>query len=162
MTKQEIIEREQASGLLCMAVRGMFFTAYNGSAQAVSRITGYKIKRTLYSTAALPCCYTGFPVSSIEKVIALLEQNGGKVVSRETNYLEIAGIDTTFDRTLLDTYPVTAAKKNGSAAISLASPSAADPATALLEKVRSFNISAHTPLEAMNFLQTLQTEYCTR
>lgn len=161
MTKQEIIEREQTSGLLCMAVRGMFFTAYNGSAQAVSRITGYKIKRTLYSTATLPCCYTGFPVGSIEKVIALLVQNGGKVIIRETNYLEIEGIDTTFDKTLLDTYPIVAAKKNVTAAISLVS-SAANPATALLEKVRSFNISAHTPLEAMNFLQALQTEYCTR
>lgn len=67
MTKQEIIEREQASGYLCLAVRGMFFTAYNGSAQAISRITGYKIKRTLYSTAAVPCAIRDFRLAALKK-----------------------------------------------------------------------------------------------
>lgn len=68
MTIGELLERERESGRLCLTLRGMFFTAYGGSAQALSRIAGYKVKRTGFDYDGVPCCYAGFPAPALERV----------------------------------------------------------------------------------------------
>lgn len=45
MTRQEIITQEQTTGHLCLMLQGMFMRAYNGSAQTLAKLTGYKLKR---------------------------------------------------------------------------------------------------------------------
>lgn len=68
MTIGELLERERESGRLCLTLRGMFFTAYGGSAQALGRIAGYKVKRTGCDYDGAPCCYAGFPAPALERV----------------------------------------------------------------------------------------------
>lgn len=54
MTVEEIIEHEGRSGHLCLMLQGMFMRAYNGSAQTLARLTGYRLKRhSLWSPGML-------------------------------------------------------------------------------------------------------------
>lgn len=67
-----MILRERQSGRLCLSLRGMFYTACNGSAQVLSRVTGDKVKRTPGSRNSVPCCYAGFPAAAFNRVLDLL------------------------------------------------------------------------------------------
>ena len=106
MTITELLTRERESGYMCLSLRGLFFTAYGGSAQALGRVCGYKVKRTAGLHNGAACCYAGFPAPALDKTLARLLEGGGRVVVRRERYVEIEGIPVPFDASLLAGYPV--------------------------------------------------------
>lgn len=153
MNFAEIIAREQQTGHLCLTLRGMFYTAYNGSAQALARIAGYKVKRTAGGRNSDSGCYAGFPAPSLEKVLAMLEKAGGRVVVREEKYLEIEGIAVSFDAGMLEGYQVRGRSKSANPPAAVAPL----PGQELVSRILGYDLGTHTPLEAMLFLRELQT-----
>ncbi len=97
MTVEEIIEHEGRSGHLCLMLQGMFMRAYNGSAQTLARLTGYRLKRHSLWSEERPVCYCGFPFAQLERVSALITDAGGILVSRGNGYAEFSGLDVSFD-----------------------------------------------------------------
>lgn len=97
MTVEEIIEHEGRSGHLCLMLQGMFMRAYNGSAQTLARLTGYRLKRHSLWSEERPVCYCGFPFAQLERVSALITDAGGILVSRGDGYAEFSGLDVSFD-----------------------------------------------------------------
>ena len=60
MTVEEIIEHEGRSGHLCLMLQGMFMRAYNGSAQTLARLTGYRLKRHSLWSEERPVCSVSY------------------------------------------------------------------------------------------------------
>lgn len=151
MTIGELLERERESGRLCLTLRGMFFTAYGGSAQALGRIAGYKVKRTGCDYDGAPCCYAGFPAPALERVLGLLEAIGGRIVVREEKYIEMEGLSVGFDREAISGYERRIPRRSKGVP-----PGSEFSARCVAALLRDYDLSNHTPLEAMNFLRELQ------
>lgn len=93
MTVEEIIAYECRSGHLCLMLQGMFMRAYNGSAQALARLTGYRLKRHSLWSEERPVCYCGFPFGQLERVSALITDAGGVLERSGEGYAEFSGLE---------------------------------------------------------------------
>ncbi len=150
MTVEEIIAHECRSGHLCLMLQGMFMRAYNGSAQALARLTGYRLKRHSLWREGRPVCYCGFPFGQLERVSALITQAGGVLVSRRDGYAEFSGLDVSFDASTVLSLPLREPRRK----------KAAMPADGggLVRRIAAFDLARATPLEAMNFIGELQRD----
>lgn len=150
MTVEEIIEHEGRSGHLCLMLRGMFMRAYNGSAQTLARLTGYRLKRHSLWSEERPVCYCGFPFAQLERVSALITDAGGILVSRGNGYAEFSGLDVSFDASAALSLPLREPRRK----------KAAMPADGgeLARRIAAFDLARATPLEAMNFVGELQRQ----
>lgn len=149
MTRQEIITQEQTTGHLCLMLQGMFMRAYNGSAQTLAKLTGYKLKRLPGSSNDKPVCYCGFPVARLPHVCDRILEAGGVVVCRNDTYAEFEGLEVTFDPVAAQSLPAseTGRKETNTA------PKITDE---LHRRLAAFDLANATPLEAMNFVGELQ------
>ena len=150
MTVEEIIEHEGRSGHLCLMLQGMFMRAYNGSAQTLARLTGYRLKRHSLWSEERPVCYCGFPFAQLERVSALITDAGGILVSRGNGYAEFSGLDVSFDASAALSLPLREPRRKKSAM----------PADGgeLARRIAAFDLARATPLEAMNFVGELQRQ----
>ena len=150
MTVEEIIEHEGRSGHLCLMLQGMFMRAYNGSAQTLARLTGYRLKRHCLWSEERPVCYCGFPFAQLERVSALITDAGGILVSRGNGYAEFSGLDVSFDASAALSLPLREPRRK----------KAAMPADGgeLARRIAAFDLARATPLEAMNFVGELQRQ----
>ena len=150
MTVEEIIEHEGRSGHLCLMLQGMFMRAYNGSAQTLARLTGYRLKRHSLWSEERPVCYCGFPFAQLERVSALITDAGGILVSRGDGYAEFSGLDVSFDASAALSLPLREPRRK----------KAAMPADGgeLARRIAAFDLARATPLEAMNFVGELQRQ----
>lgn len=153
MTVEEIIEHEGRSGHLCLMLQGMFMRAYNGSAQTLARLTGYRLKRHSLWSEERPVCYCGFPFAQLERVSALITDAGGILVSRGDGYAEFSGLDVSFDASAALSLPLREPRRK----------KAAMPADGgeLARRIAAFDLARATPLEAMNFIGELQRDCLT-
>ena len=150
MTVEEIIEHDGRSGHLCLMLQGMFMRAYNGSAQTLARLTGYRLKRHSLWSEERPVCYCGFPFAQLERVSALITDAGGILVSRGNGYAEFSGLDVSFDASAALSLPLREPRRK----------KAAMPADGgeLARRIAAFDLARATPLEAMNFVGELQRQ----
>ena len=150
MTVEEIIAHECRSGHLCLMLQGMFMRAYNGSAQTLARLTGYRLKRHSLWSEERPVCYCGFPFAQLERVGALIADAGGVLVSRGDGYAEFSGLDVSFDASAALSLPLREPRRK----------KAAMPADGgeLARRIAAFDLARATPLEAMNFVGELQRQ----
>lgn len=150
MTVEEIIEHEGRSGHLCLMLQGMFMRAYNGSAQTLARLTGYRLKRHSLWSEERPVCYCGFPFAQLERVSALITDAGEILVSRGNGYAEFSGLDVSFDASAALSLPLREPRRK----------KAAMPADGgeLARRIAAFDLARATPLEAMNFVGELQRQ----
>ena len=150
MTVEEIIEHEGRSGHLCLMLQGMFMRAYNGSAQTLARLTGYRLKRHSLWSEERPVCYCCFPFAQLERVSALITDAGGILVSRGNGYAEFSGLDVSFDASAALSLPLREPRRK----------KAAMPADGgeLARRIAAFDLARATPLEAMNFVGELQRQ----
>ena len=150
MTVEEIIEHEGRSGHLCLMLQGMFMRAYNGSAQTLASLTGYRLKRHSLWSEERPVCYCGFPFAQLERVSALITDAGGILVSRGNGYAEFSGLDVSFDASAALSLPLREPRRK----------KAAMPADGgeLARRIAAFDLARATPLEAMNFVGELQRQ----
>ena len=153
MTVEEIIEHEGRSGHLCLMLQGMFMRAYNGSAQTLARLTGYRLKRHSLWSEERPVCYCGFPFGQLERVSALFTDAGGVLVSRGDGYAEFSGLDVSFDATAALSLPLREPRRKKAAM-----PADGD---GLARRIAAFDLARATPLEAMNFVGELQRDCLT-
>ena len=150
MTVEEIIEHEGRSGHLCLMLQGMFMRAYNGSAQTLARLTGYRLKRHSLWSEERPVCYCGFPFAQLERVSALITDAAGILVRRGNGYAEFSGLDVSFDASAALSLPLREPRRK----------KAAMPADGgeLARRIAAFDLARATPLEAMNFVGELQRQ----
>ena len=148
MTVEEIIAHEARSGHLCLMLQGMFMRAYNGSAQALARLTGYRLKRHSLWRDGRPVCYCGFPFSQLERVSELVAGAGGALVHSGEGYAEFAGLDVSFDAAAAQALPGREPRGTGAA------QRTADGG--LERRIAAFDLARATPLDAMNFVGELQ------
>lgn len=111
MTVEEIIAYECRSGHLCLMLQGMFMRAYNGSAQALARLTGYRLKRHSLWSEERPVCYCGFPFGQLERVSALIADAGGVLERSGEGYAEFSGLDVSFDASAALALPLSGASQ---------------------------------------------------
>ena len=74
MTEQEIIEKQQATGISYLMRVGLFFHAYNGAAFALARLTGYQVRRVHRRQGDI--FQAGFTANSFDKVRGQLADAG--------------------------------------------------------------------------------------
>lgn len=146
MTEQELIRMQEEGNnrtLYLMKV-GMFFHAYEAGAFALARATGYRIKRKSRRKGT-EVLTAGFPANALDKIIPRLEKAGGTVRKHSDIWIEITGLDSTADETLVDN-----AERTGQAKVCAAKVWEQD--------ILAFDLTRSTPLEAMNFLSEIQNK----
>ena len=157
MTEKEIIERQEENGntLFYVMQIGMFYHAYGYGAFALSRITGYHVRlvhrRTLHDV-----CVCGFPVKKIDTVVQkMLEQSVVIDYLDDKNRLfSFSGADGTPDETM-----ITETGKEDGEQMKESTSIAAPRLESLLDEIRSFNVAASTPMDAMILISKLQKDY---
>ena len=150
MTVEEIIAHECRSGHLCLMLQGMFMRAYNGSAQTLARLTGYRLKRHSLWREERPVCYCGFPFAQLERVGALIADVGGVLERSGEGYAEFSGLDVSFDASAALALPLREPRRKKAAM-----PADGD---GLARRIAEFDLARATPLEAMNFIGELQRQ----
>lgn len=149
MTENELILKQRECGdTLFVATRsGRFYHAYDCGAFALARATGYHVMRrprrggTFVLTA-------GFPESRLENVLERIEAAGGRIERRDADCFVFSGIDGSADGTLVsEQKPAEPRGESGGAK---------GTGGGLREEILSFDLSRSTPMDAMNFIDTLQ------
>lgn len=153
MTVEEIIAYECRSGHLCLMLQGMFMRAYNGSAQALARLTGYRLKRHSLWSEERPVCYCGFPFAQLERVGALIADAGGVLERSGEGYAEFSGLDVSFDASAALALPLREPRRKKAAMLA--------DGDGLARRIAAFDLARATPLEAMNFVGELQRDFLT-
>lgn len=150
MTVEEIIEHEGRSGHLCLMLQGMFMRAYNGSAQTLARLTGYRLKRHSLWSEERPVCYCGFPFAQLERVSALIVGAGSVLERSGEGYAEFSGLAVSFDASAALALPLRELRRKRI--------SQEADAGDLVRRIAAFDLAHATPLDAMNFIGELQRD----
>lgn len=151
MTEQELIKKQEEGGnetLYLMKV-GMFFHAYEAGAFALARVMHYRVKRKPRK-GGREVLVAGFPADHLPVVAERIRAAGGKVLTQTDTWVEFAGLDCTADAALVDEPKAVNAGKPQTAT--------EDKADEWKRKILSFDLSQSTPLQALNFLASVQNE----
>lgn len=151
MTEQELIAKQGAGNnetLYLMKV-GMFFHAYEAGAFALARLMHYRVKRKPRK-GGREVLVAGFPADHLPVVAERIRVAGGKVSVQTDTWVEFSGLNYTTDAALVDEPKEVTAGKTQSAT--------EDKADEWKRKILAYDLSYATPLDAMNFLSTVQKE----
>ena len=149
MTEKEVLDLQAECGNqeYFMILVGSFIHAYGHGAFALSRATGYQVRRK-HRRELGEVLTTGFNVAQLDAVRERIFAAGGEMETVDKKTWIFRGIDGTPDpgmvsepRLVAQTAPNHAPKKGGEW---------------LADEVRRFNLSQSTPLDAMNFIASLQ------
>ncbi|MDR1563055.1 MAG: hypothetical protein LBS54_08280 [Dysgonamonadaceae bacterium] len=137
---------------------GVFWIAYEQSAWAVSQVKQLKPTRKLVKAVGCDVVSVGFPDSALDTVAKHFE-NVEKVANRVTMKTQKPANMESFEawRAEINIRHTTAPaiSQNEISGTSLTSN------VAIVEKIRSFNLSNKTPMECMIFLNQLKSECLT-
>lgn len=111
--REQVLQRQQASGKYFLVLQGNFYRAYNDAAFALHRVTGYKVFQK-QGAGGEAYYQLGFNMKQIDDVIAKIEQQGGTVTrfDREGKQFAFFGVDGSMDENLV-TQPAENKKKRG-------------------------------------------------
>ena len=146
MVIKEVLASQQSSGNFILMRQGLFFRCYNESASLLRQAMGYVVKRKYLKSCGCKVYYVGFPWLNLDKVLSVLQSQGGVVVRRDDNLVELSGLSVVYNEAEMDALAVESApcEEEGGGEPFLAS------------KILNFNISSATPIECMIFLHSLQ------
>lgn len=152
MTEKELIDRQQEYGDKHFVVTrsGKFFSAYNCGAFALARATGYRVMRRPRKGGHFVLT-VGFPESRLESVMEHIAACGGTVERQETDYFIFSNIDGSTDETLVSEQKMP--DKHG-----VRNDMARNEDTCLRKQIIMFDLYRSTPMDAMNFIDTLQKQ----
>jgi hypothetical protein len=141
--EQELINKQEESGneVLCLMKIGYFFHAYNAGAYALARVMKYRVRKKV-RRSGLKMITAGFPIDNLPSVLELIKAAGGKILSQTDDWIEFTGIDCTSEGIVV----MEPEKK-----VKLEPQD-----TAVVEAIRSYDLSRSTPLDALNFIAKLQ------
>ena len=141
--EQELIKKQEESGneVLCLMKIGYFFHAYNAGAYALARVMKYRVRKKV-RRSGLEMITAGFPADNLESVIVCIKAAGGQILSQTDDWVEFTGIDCTSEGIVV----MEPEKK-----VKLEPQD-----TAVVEAIRSYDLSRSTPLDALNFIAKLQ------
>lgn len=152
MTETEVLTWQEANGnreFLLIKV-GMFLNAYGHGAFALHRVTGYTVKRKHRKAGDI--LTAGFQIDTIGKVCQKITDMGGRWQEVDDKTWRFSGIDGTPDSDIVvESIPQ---KKTVVTASVPESPSY----EWLADRIRHFNLSASTPMDAMLFVSELQKQ----
>ena len=141
--EQELINRQEESGneVLCLMKIGYFFHAYNAGAYALARVMKYRVRKKV-RRSGLEMITAGFPTDNLPSVLELIRAAGGQILSQTDDCIEFTGIDCTSE---------------GIVVLEPEKKVKLEPQdTAVVEAIRSYDLSRSTPLDALNFIAKLQ------
>lgn len=146
---------------------GGFYHSYEAAAYALGRVTGYRVVRKHRKMGDIVTC--GFAASQIEKVCQRLKEAGAEVKQEDERLWCFCGIDATPDESIVEE---PRNKVTMTVVKSLHSPLPSSPMPALnfpqagydwlAEAIKGFNLSLSTPMDAMQFISSLQQEIRSR
>ena len=107
---------------------------------------GYMLKVKDIKSCGCKVFYVGFPASALDKVLSELKQQGGLVVRKDDNIVELSGISVIYDEARMNHNAVEAILK-------------VDEISKLDSLKRELSLASHigaTPIECMIFIDLLQ------
>ena len=137
-----------------MVLVGSFLHAYGNGAFALSRVTGYRVRRKQRKWGEVLTC--GFPAIHFDLVRQQLRDAGGEVEQVDDKTYLFRGPDGTPDPQMVcEPAPKPEPKPQTQYATTENLPAACGYGW-LAEAVRAYNLSQSTPMDAMLFISTLQ------
>ena len=156
MTEREILERQEQTGNreYLLVLVGSFLHAYGNGAFALSRVTGYRVRRKQRKWGEV--LVVGFPADRLDLVRQQLRDAGGEVEQVDDKTYLFRGLDGTPDQQMVcEPAPKPEPKPQTQYATTENLPAACGYGW-LAEAVRAYNLSQSTPMDAMLFISTLQ------
>ena len=158
MSEKEILEKQQQAGEheFYLVRIGLFLRAYSNGAFALARTTGYRVLRKHRKQGDIVTC--GFPSSQFEQVRQRLIDAGAQIEEAGEDLWLIRGLDDTPDESMVCQEPPRA-KGITMTVVSSQEPAPSFPQADfgwLAEAIKSFNLSLSTPMDAMQFISSLQ------
>jgi len=150
MTEKEILDFQEQSGQqeFYLMLVGGFCHAYGHGAFALSRVTGYHVRRMQRKMGEV--LVLGFNVKSIDSVCDRVRDAGGEIEKIDDGTWMFRGINGTPDLSM-----VCEPKKVVQTPVP---QTTSRPMHPLLREVRRFNLSMSTPMDAMNLIARLQQQ----
>lgn len=161
MSEKEILEKQQQAGEheFYLVRIGLFLRAYSNGAFALARTTGYRVMRKHRKQGDIVTC--GFPSSQFEQVRQRLIDAGAQIEEAGEDLWLIRGLDDTPDESMVEAEPART-KGTTMTIVSDSQESALNFPQAdygwLAEAIKGFNLSLSTPMDAMQFISSLQQE----
>lgn len=169
MSEKEILEKQQQAGEheFYLVRIGLFLRAYSNGAFALARTTGYRVLRKHRKQGDIVTC--GFPSSQFEQVRQRLIAAGAQVEEAGEDLWLIRGLDDTPDESMVCQEPprtkgttMTIVSDShltgGQSPCAMSRTLGQSPFDWLAEAIKSFNLSLSTPMDAMQFISSLQQE----
>jgi len=156
MTEKEVLDLQAEHGNqeYFLILVGSFIHAYGHGAFALSRATGYHVRRKQRRELG-EVLTTGFNVAQLDAVREKIFAAGGEMETVDKKTWIFRGIDGTPDLGMVkDPAPNPAPKRGGESDGGGSVPKGVGEW--LADEVRRFNLSQSTPLDAMNFIGKLQ------
>jgi len=157
MTEKEILDKQEAADNreFYLMLIGRFYHAYGNGAFALSRVTGYHVRRKQRKLGEV--LVLGFPIDRFDSVRDRVRDAGGEMEPVDGKTWLFRGLDGTPDLSM-----VSEPKPSPSVQSVVSSPPAEvrmEPAPEinwLEDAVRHFDLSMATPMDAMLFLNQLK------
>lgn len=164
MTEKEILDKQVQAGLheFYLVRVGLFLRAYGNGAFALARITGYRVMRKKRKHGDVLTC--GFPSSHFEQVCQRLKDAGAQLEQAGEDLWLMHGLDGTPDESMVSQEPPHA-KGITMTVVTSQEPALNFPQAGydwLAEAIKGFNLSLSTPMDAMQFISSLQQEIRSR
>lgn len=152
MTEKELINRQQEYGDKRFVVTrsGKFFSAYDCGAFALARATGYRVMRR-QRKGGRSVLTTGFPESRLENVLQQIAAAGGIIERRGEDDFIFSGIDGSNEESLVCTSIQAGRKQDRKETHGITDDS-------LRSAILSFDLLHSSPVEAMEFINSLQQQ----
>ena len=137
MIIKEVLASQQSRGCFILMRQGLSFRGYNESASLLRHAIGYVVKSKYLKSCGCKVYYVDFPSLNLDVVLSVLQSQGGVVVRRNENMVELSEIKIVYDEVEMDGIAVESEQP-------------------FISKILNFNISAATPIECMIFLHSIQ------
>lgn len=152
MTENELIRKQQELGkeLFVVTKSGKFYSAYDCGAFALARATGYRVMRRQRKGDRFVLT-TGFPESRLENVLQQIVTAGGIIERQGENDFIFSGIDGSEEESLVCIHAQTKKKQNKNEVHGITNDN-------LRSIILSFDLLHSSPIEAMDFINSLQQQ----
>jgi len=156
MTEQEVLTRQESTGNteFFLILIGRFLHAYGNGAFALARVTGYQVRRQQRKVGEV--LVLGFPIDRLDSVRDKIRDAGGDVESIDAKTWKFRGVDGTPDEQMISEPRQTEKPQDAVQSITDGQPTIHVDGSWIADAVRSFDLSAATPIDAMMFLNSLK------
>lgn len=157
MTEKEILQRQEGNGNkeFYLMLVGSFYHACGNGAFALARLMHYRVMRKHRKWGDVLVC--GFPARNLCMVEDEVKKiKGFFAASDDGRICRFAGVDGTPDEEMVCEPVPVAQKQDGESTLQSVGGIPLVAVESVIEKLRGFNISASTPVDAMVLLSELQ------